>query len=470
MAIPRGLTRALIASAVALAMTGWTGQLAAQSRRPSRGGQPQAQATQPAAQPGTAQATVPPLKPSPFIKRTNPRRWTLSTDIFIGAEQWLEQQDGSPIPKHDTWEFDSATLVFPVIPETASSVLEVWGPSDKEIPAVMGRVEISDHKVADEVTLVKQGIGGGVLPCGTWRAQFQVPPAEVGSYSTREVEFMVATSQVCYRTEFDEVGASKVDWPKGEWPPEAAATFQPQMLVDFDAQGRGYDPAPIAALLSSWTAGKDPRTVKPVVLAKFLAGKVLEHVQLTGEGLTFDRTGLWEGFETSGATAAALEGKGSEVDLACLLVAVYRAAGLPVRLVIGYDDQGKGKQVYLKQAKGGGEIRVWAEFCLYDEAEQTVGWIPVDIVALRKQQSRVPPDYLTRPMKYFGTHDSLDRIVPIAFHFHPPTTVRSYGAPAMWGWFVTPTPPDRASQRVRFNLGTTPSGGNNESHLPAPRQ
>ncbi|MBK7406439.1 MAG: transglutaminase domain-containing protein [Phycisphaerales bacterium] len=475
MRFSRSRTRALLVGVAALAIAGLCGPASAQSRRPGRGGQPQTPPTQPGqpgqpGQPAAGQPAAPVLKPSPFIKRTSPRRWTLTTNIFIGASQWLESQDGAQVPKHDTWEFDSATLVYPVLPETASSVLEVWGPPDKEVPAVDGHVEISDKSISDEVAIVTRTIGGEPLPSGTWRGQWQVPPSPSGSYSTREMEFQVSTSQVCYRTVFDEAGASKLDWPKGEWPPDAASTFQPQMFVDFDIQGAAYNPAPIAALLQEWTGGKDPHAVKPVVLAKFLAGKVLEHVQVNGEGLTFDRTGQLEGFDTPGASAAAIEKRGTELDLPCLLVAIYRAAGLPSRLVIGYDDQGGQKQIYLKKQKGGGELRVWVEFALYDEANQTFAWVPVDIVAMRRQQSKLPNDYLSRPLKYFGTHDELDHVAPIAFHFHPPTTVRSYGAPAMWGWFVTPAAPGRADQRVTFNMGTSPSGGSKESHLPAPKQ
>ncbi len=457
----------VIAAGLALALA--SAEASAQSRRPRRTPTQPAQPAQqtPPGTPAAAQPDEPPLEPSPYIKRVKPRRWTLTTDVFIGATQWLEPQDGVQVPKHDTFEFETATVVFPVLPETASSVLEVWGPADQEVPAVSGRVELGDRVLADEVTILSQGIGGGPLPCGTWRAQWQVQPAEEGRHTVRELELYVSVAQVCYETVFDDPGASQLDWPTGPWPPEAAACFQPQTFVDFNTRGEGYDVSPIAALVQQWTEGQDPRNVKPVVLAKYLAGKVVEHVQVSGEGLVFDVTGLLKGFETPGAAEVAATGRGTEVDLPCLLVAVYRAVGIPARLVIGYDKEGEGDQVYLKKTKGAGEFRIWVEFCVYDEANHTMGWVPVDIVQMRRQQNRMPRDYHNRPLKYFGTHDRLDDIAPIAFHFHPPTTVRSYGAPAFWGWFVTPTPPGRATQRVRLNMNTSPSGGQNESHLPA---
>lgn len=449
---------------------GQPGQPAQQPGQPTQSPaqQPGQQTPQPAAaQPGAPAAQEPPLEPSPYIRRVKPKRWTLDTHVFIGASQWLESQDGVAVPQHDTWEFTAATLVFPVLSETASSVLEVRGPADQEVHAVTGTVEIGDRVLASEPTIVTQGIGGGPLPAGTWRAQWQVEPSPSGAYTAREVEFTVSTAQASYETEFDERGASTIDWPSGPWPEEAASSFEPQMFVDYDMQGRGYPRGPIAALVQEWTEGQDPRKVKPVVLAKYLAGKVVEHVQLSGEGLTFDRTGLWQGFDTPGASAAAADGRGTEVDLPALLTAVYRAVGLPSRLVIGYDRRSDGKQIYLKQKISAPALRVWVEFYLYDEPNRTGGWVPVDPVQIRRSQSRMPKDFLERPLKYFGTHDELDEIAPIAFHFHPPTSVRSYGSPAFWGWFVTPTPPGRATQRVRFNMNTTPRGGNDESRLPA---
>ena len=473
------LRRVLMGPIIAAVIGGAAADSSAQSRRPQRQQTPPAQPGQQGqpnqAAPGQPNQAAPgqpdwALEPSPYITRERPHRWTITAHMFIGASQWLESQDDALVPRHDTWEFSAATLVYPILPETGSSILEVRGPADKEIPAVTGRVELDDRPLSDTVTILRQGIGGGPLPCGTWRGQWQIEPPEAGAYRVREMEFEVASSIVSYRTKLDERGAREVDWPKGEWPPEAAATFQPQMFVDFDTQGRGYDMTPVADLLREWTDGKDPRTVRPVVLAKYLAGQVLQHVQINGEGLAFDQTGMWQGFDTPGAVAAAVEGRGTEIDLPCLLVAIYRAAGIPARLVIGYDEQSEGKQIYLEQKKGGGAIRVWVEFCLYDEVGRTMGWVPVDITKLRKKQNRLPDNYLDRPLRFFGTHDELDRVAPLAFHFHPPTTVRSYGSPALWGWFVTPTPPGRATQRVDFTITTTPRGGGDESHLPADKQ
>ncbi len=456
-------TLPLMVLAGVLVSAGLTTSASGQSRR-SRQKPPPTQQTQPI--PVKAAQAAPKLEPSPFIERVRPQRWTLNTMIFIGTAEWTNRIDGQAVPANDVWEFNAATLVFPVLAESASSILEVSDVDGKEVPAVSGRVEFDDRFITDKVSIVKQGIGGGLLPCGTWRAQWQVEPPPRGVYSPREMELHVKTSLVSYEIKFDEAGAKQLDWPKGEWPAEAMATFQPQMLVDFDAFGRGYNMAPVVKLLKQWTGNKDPKSVKPVVLAKYLAGQVAELVQPNGEGLAFDKTGHLEGFNPVGPIQTILKGQGTEIDLPILLVAMYRAAGLPARIVIGFDEQGESENVYLKQTRTGGEIRVWVEFALYDEDNATFGWVPVDVTALRESSSKMPPNFLDRPTNFFGNHDELDTVVPMAFHFHPPTTVRSYGSPALWGWFVTPTPPGRATQRISFSLSNSSRGGPNETYLP----
>jgi len=97
------------------------------------------------------------------------------------------------------------------------------------------------------------------------------------------------------------------------------------------------------------------------------------------------------------------------------------------------------------------------EFFLYDEESGDSGWIPVDVVQMRKGGSRAKR--MDRDWPFFGTHDELDHFIPLSFHFHPPTTVRAYGSPALWGWFVTPAPPAAAFQQLTFATYNTPVRG-----------
>jgi hypothetical protein len=78
----------------------------------------------------------------------------------------------------------------------------------------------------------------------------------------------------------------------------------------------------------------------------------------------------------------------------------------------------------------------------------------VDVVRQRKSGSKAPP--LDRPWKYFGNNDDTDSIIPIAFHYHPPTTVVAHGSPCFWGWITFPEMQYGAEQMVRFVTITAP--------------
>jgi hypothetical protein len=116
--------------------------------------------------------------------------------------------------------------------------------------------------------------------------------------------------------------------------------------------------------------------------------------------------------------------------------------------VIGYD-VGDGDGRFLDRGRKANKLRSWVEFCLYDEARNTINWVPVDIIQLRKRSSR--PQAFNRPWEYFGTNNDLEMVVPFAFQFHPPTDVAAYGNPLFWGWFVTPTAPKQAEQALTLS-------------------
>ncbi|MCL4742511.1 MAG: transglutaminase-like domain-containing protein [Phycisphaerales bacterium] len=455
-----GLIASVVAVGVAgdsaMAQGGRTTPRDRQQQQPAQAPPGSTPVTTPAGTQPAAQAT--PLKPSPYIVReeNRSRRWTLTADVNIEAYKlYVEGQQ----PYNERFTFSSATIVWPLVPETASSVMDAVESAGGLQPAITGVVKFQDREVTRETTIIAADAGGNVLHSGTWRAQWVMPPLEGASlYDGREMSLQVVVPVTSYRTKFDERGARSVAWPQGAWPAAAHATFAPQMFIDFGPDGRPYDTAPVVDLVAEWTEGRDPKSIAPVTLAKWFAGKVVEHVQLSGDGLAFDRTGLIEGLDLRGAPLTALEKRGSEFDMVCLLAAVYRKAGLPARIVIGYDNESRsGKQVYLKRPKNVPDLRAWVEFALYDETNGTFGWVPVDPAAMRGSSSRLPPNFMDRDLRYFGTHDELDRVIPFAFHFHPPTTVRAYGSPGFWGWFVTPVPPDTAFQRLSFRAQTTPA-------------
>lgn len=491
-AMPGGWRGAMLVAAVALVLGMGVDAASAQSRRPTRPATEPAPSspTQPAAPPADpgdaadpdAPATAPPAPavspgqpaptaaapeprkppgPSPYLRFSKPKEWTVRVDVTVQSYQDARQRDR--LPEIMELSFDSAMVVFPLVPRTGSSeavvetVRSETGPI--EAPVARGFVELNDRVVADTPVLISAHPDGRPLHAGTWRVQWPVLP-EHGPYVGRDLELRVELPVLSFNTTFDEQAARKVVWPKTPWPAEVASVFEPYAFVDHDLSA-DYDTSMLDAQLAAWTEGKDPKSIKPTVLAKWLCGQVVNHVaQVSGNGYSHDtRTGVINGFvfQAPGETLATR--RGSPVDLATLLCAVYRRAGLPARLVIGYDERGDGGKTYLDGGQNDPELRVWVEFALFDDVDNTLGWVPVDIAEIRSSSSRLPDNFMDRPLKYFGTHDQLEDVVPLAFHFHPPTSVASHGAPGLWGWRPSPALPRGATQFLRFDLNRTPNRG-----------
>jgi len=375
------------------------------------------------------------------LKREKPRDWTLTVHLRLRA--WHERyvSPNSPgretVYKQDSFAFDSATLVFPALPNSASHV------ADGE---VSGEVRIDGRVVDEEPSVIPK----------TYHSGTRLARWDLGKTASKTIELDVKIPVTAYETAYDEDAAKKIEWPKGAWPGEALSTFQPQSYIDVDASGTPLDMAPIEKLLKKWTNGKDPKSIPPAQLAKWLAGQTVEYFQPSGSGFGYSRSGMLEGIDLKGAPQAALDGRGSEFDMVTLYVALLRQAGIPARIVVGWDKGEEDDEGFLQNASSRQSLRAWTEFCLFDEASRTTTWVPVDVVKIRKGRSRLARGWFERPLKYFGTHDELDKIIPFSFHFHPPTTVIAYGTPGFWGWMVFPTPPDQAFQELRFTAMATP--------------
>lgn len=391
-----------------------------------------------------AQATpTAPGKPKPsfldnVIKPGRTRNWTLKVNVHVDAYQTDPRKLGRPGNKElevRPITFETAAVVFPIVTSSAGS---------EAVPEVMrGTLLFDDRPMDSEPEII-----GTVYHSGTRLARW-----EMANKTGREMDLRVEIPMTTWETVFDEKLAERAIWPAGgKWPEEAASTFSGLAFVD-------YASPTVAGLVNEWCGGKDPKSVEPVPLAKYLASKVLERMQPTGTGLETARNGELEGFRLQRASATLSTGKGSEHDIAMAMCAVYLAAGLPARTVIGYDileTKGEDSGPFGKNT-GSANLRSWVEFCLYDESAEKMIWVPVDIVRQRKSSSRAPA--LDRPWKFFGTNDDLDDVMPIAFQYHPPTTVVAHGSRCFWGWLTTPTIPDGASQYVTFQSQMTPNRG-----------
>lgn len=363
------------------------------------------------------------------LKRGRTRDWTLKVAVDLTSYQQTGLHGGQPntatiIP----FKFTAAAILFPVLATTAAS--------ETAVKSVAARLRFDQREQA-----VVPGFIDG-LHSGARFARW-----DVGAFEGRDITIELDIPMTCWELTLDERAASIAKWaPGGKWPAAALSTFGPQM---------GVQNGPVVTeLVSQWCERKPPTDVPPLTLAKYLAGETLEHVQPSGDGLTSARTGLLQGFELRGSELTLSEGKGSEHDISCALAAVYRAAGLPCRTVIGLDvTESKGQDRGLGGRSSAEKIRSWVELCLCDEKAEKETWIPVDIMRQRKSSSKAPA--YAQPWKWFGNNEDTDDLLPIAFQYHPPAHVIAHGSPAFWGWTTTPST-QVAEQAVRLTALTTP--------------
>lgn len=270
----------------------------------------------------------------------------------------------------------------------------------------------------------------------------------------------VNVSMTSYETKLNEEIARGAAWPTAAWSNELALCLEPQQYVAVD------DPS-VIELVRRVTQG-NPRGMPPFVLAKRLAAECIAHVNLTEElfattgvsqawrgigiqpiDVSVPVKGLVRGYNVSGSAWAGREKRGNVYDLACLYTAALRQAGLPARLVLGYD-------IDASEKSERPVLRAWTEFFLPRRVKTppaTPGqpapepvvtavdgeWIPVDIGRQKLFASRAPS--LGQPWPFFGNNNESDRLCPVAFHWIPPVEGARSQTPAMWAWVVEPGDP-----------------------------
>ncbi len=377
------------------------------------------------------------------------RRWTLRAQVrLLGAQpRALNPENITPT---QFIRFDKAQFVYPLIGETASSVPY---PEEARMRLQLDRRAPRDRRVMPDqrwpvnenvITNLYETIEGYQGPTSLMR----LTAPEISSNSLLfQIELDVRT----WETRIDEARADAIEWPTEPWPPQLVSNLEPHLYVNPE------HPA-IQALLARFINGKDPRDVRPYALAKHLAGRVVDYIEFRDTDLhSLGRSSspsrgqsiLVNGFRVNGSVSMALTGEGSRFDAPALLCALYRAAGLPARLVIGYD-----ADVQRKRADGLPEMRSWVEFALLDEDRNATEWIPVDITRQRDFSDRAPP--LDQRWQHFGHNEEFDFVIPISHHWHPPTTVTNDGPPALWGWLPEPVIP-AVDTEIIFEAGQTPT-------------
>ncbi len=388
-----------------------------------------------------------------YLEQKNAKTRILDIEVRIQAWDNTRRLGPKETLEIDRWSIQQAFIVFPMAMSSASHKTQ----------KATGTVEFDDHDADTRFQMESRFPAGANY--GVWI--FEAPKGK--PLVAREMELQTSMTVTSYDTIFHEDEAREVEWPQKDFPDILKSTFERIPYLDYDPAQGDYDIVPIQDLIKRWTDGNDPKTIKPVELAKWLAGNVVQHVQVTGQGLAFPKRGpaknRIEGVQLQPPVLTATRKRGSQFDIAMLLVAVYREVGLPARIVCAYglEDEDDEKIEFLK-GRAHKELRAWVEFALYDERDGTVTWIPVDPAKMRANGgSRIRNNFMRDPQKFFGTHDELDSMVPFTFHFFPPTTVHSYSAsnaPGFWGWFVAPQAPDRgAFQSITFNLKSASVSG-----------
>lgn len=375
---------------------------------------------------------------SPYVRLSGERRWTLSFDVVL--------------PARSTQPHRRLDFVLPLVVESAAASLMTEQGEQGPEPAASASITIDDRDTSS-VRTIEGDITADPVVYGIWSTPDSAPTFEVAD----EVGFRAEASFTASRFEFNEPRASRVEWPKGEWPAAALSALEPQFGIELTPRGAVPDTA-VRAMLQEATDGRDPKTLRPVPLAKWLAGKLIERVRVSGQGINSpDREVAIPGAGFASIRLQTVEqtissGQGSAFDMTNALVSLYRKAGIPARLVVAYDvgaeNPAKRNRLFEGEERGASAMRPYAEFALYDEETNSLAWIPVDIVAMSGRSSRLPPNFLDRPQPYFGTNKELDSVVPIAFGYVPERATIGAEAPAFYG--VRFDPPARLGMQAQI--------------------
>lgn len=377
----------------------------------------------------------------PYLSLEHQRRWQVDVVASPGALRAVPEAGAEPVDADvETFRFASLAVSVPFVASSGTGRM-------LEPAAPVGRLLVNGRPVDDSPEIVRDPRASG--PYARWST-------DVPFLGTARVE--CSWRMQTHRTVYDDDAASTVAWPAVAWPDDAQRVLDTPLfrapVDDPDRLGRALD-----ALVERWVGAGRTRAARPAVLAKFLAGKVQGHVRsIERRGrvataprsrLRFDPGAEPPLIEVGGLERLIETGRGTEHDLALLLAGLYRAAGLPARVVVGVEVDPDRADVGVNEG-----LRTWVEWCLYDEERDAAHWIPVDIARMRVHASRVAD--LGRPWRFFGTHPGMDRIVPVAFDLEPAFGPRSLRPPGLVGFELAPAPPDDSSQTLRYDVTTLP--------------
>ncbi|MEQ8317888.1 MAG: transglutaminase domain-containing protein [Phycisphaerales bacterium] len=383
------------------------------------------------------------------LRQGESRDWTIRFRVNIRAWQdfgSVEQQRGA---SRDTWAFDQATVVVPVLERTSLHRVH-----ENRVDMKV-RVDDRDATPASTDPFVR---------LNNKHAGSRYLGFAIAEGTARDISVVTEIGITSYDVTVNDERAIAVEWPVGDWPEDALSALDPQVGIELGLDGeeyRGLDRVSGSIDNLIERLGTSPRNVPPYLVAKYLTGAVWAHIRSrTGNGLNTARTGEIEGLEVHGVPTTFVRRRGNQFDTCAVLVYAMRRAGLPARMVIGIiaDARADDEDVLTQRNDREGEIISWVEFALVENGRTT--WIPVDFNGMMRSSSRAPDisdvEVLRKPWDGFGTIDDTRYWAPFAHHVHPPVTVKAYGSPGFWGIFAEPAEPSRAEQMIMFDVTSTP--------------
>lgn len=319
--------------------------------------------------------------------------------------------------------FGGATLVVPLPERTAGSVFQR---GTFEARLSLDDIDVINLKPGQEPPYV-QG------PSGSRYAAFAFPAGAEGRRMNLTMKIPVAVSSLA----MDERVVPEVKWPaQGDaWPADAKSALEPEFLIDYqgDRSEIAENQAAIDALLKRWLGGADPKASGPIELARELTGYVMGEVNFANDMEYFGEGNYIVGLRTQTVSKTLADRRGTEAQVAQLLVAVLRRVGLPARTVFGVDLEDRRKQDDRDRTRGSkANLRAWAEFAVLDPKTKQAVWIPIDIRRQRQASSQAPRPNVA--WRFVGNHEDMEYLIPVAFHMHPPIDASQYSRPNLCGW------------------------------------
>lgn len=424
-------------------------------------------------------ASHPDAKPvvpdNPYISYRDAWRWDIRTQLFLNSANITADNPSTPGRNYNEevittlWTPREVELVLPVVREGGF----YWSPNtDVEVDIRLDDVDLygggSNQRfrqngapdapvVGKDVAITQKFVEGTNAEYTHWQS------GDIdGRY--RQLHVIHNSHIVSADTVFNDQLARQLPWPE-TWSPETQAFLTP--VVD-TVGAPVHDDAEetIAQLVEFWIGEDiDPKSGPQLDVVKFLTGKVIEYFTIRGQGTEFTQrttaggrpsfvvsSNTWGGFIVRPADAVAREPSGSRHDLAVLLTSVLRSAGVPARTVICIDQQETDPLLNTVSM---------VEFAMRDPDRDLTFWVPIDIDRVRVSGAR--SSQYQRKWLYFGTHDRLSHMIPIAYYFHPPARYQSFEMPLLYGIRSVGdvnTIPDYMIQALLVDTINTPATGN----------